>query len=54
MLGKPEEAPGIAPGASSFVNVQLAKKGTYYFRMQFAGTTSFAPCQSKSVKVVSK
>ncbi len=33
---------------------KLAKKGTYYFRMQFAGTTSFAPCASKSIKVVSK
>ena len=33
---------------------KLAKKGTYYFRMQFAGTASFAPCASKSVKVVSK
>jgi succinate dehydrogenase/fumarate reductase flavoprotein subunit len=33
---------------------KLAKKGTYYFRMQFAGTTSFAPCTSKGIKVVSK
>jgi hypothetical protein len=33
---------------------KLAKKGTYYFRMQFAGTASFAPCTSKSIKVVSK
>jgi hypothetical protein len=33
---------------------KLATKGTYYFRMQFAGTASFAPCTSKSIKVVSK
>jgi flavocytochrome c len=33
---------------------KLAKKGTYYFRMQFAGSTSFAPCTSAKAKVVAK
>jgi hypothetical protein len=33
---------------------KLASKGTYYFRMQFAGSSSFAPCTSASVEVVSK
>jgi succinate dehydrogenase/fumarate reductase flavoprotein subunit len=33
---------------------KLAKKGTYSFRMQFPGTTSFAPCTSNSVAVVAK
>ena len=58
------------PGSTKYVTVQklltmdasrtlsasykLAKKGTYNFRMQFPGTTSFAPCTSNSVKVVSK
>lgn len=59
-----------APGKSTYAKVagpmklssartvaksyKLGKKGTYYFRMQFAGTASFAPCTSKGVKVVSK
>jgi hypothetical protein len=33
---------------------KLAKQGTYYFRMQFVGTPSFAPCTSAAVKVVAK
>jgi succinate dehydrogenase/fumarate reductase flavoprotein subunit len=33
---------------------KLAKQGTYYFRMQFAGSPSFQPCTSTEVKVVSK
>lgn len=33
---------------------KLAKQGTYYFRMQFVGSPSFAPCTSAKVKVVSK
>ena len=44
----------MAAARTVAASYKLAKKGTYYFRMQFAGTTSFAPCQSKSVKVVSK
>ena len=44
----------MAAARSVSKSYKLAKKGTYYFRMQFAGTTSFAPCTSKSVKVVSK
>ena len=44
----------MAAARSVSKSYKLAKKGTYYFRMQFAGTTSFAPCQSKSIKVVSK
>jgi flavocytochrome c len=33
---------------------KLLKQGTYYFRMQFAGTPSFAPCTSADAKVVSR
>ena len=47
-------AMAISAARTAAKSYKLAKKGTYYFRMQFAGTTSFAPCTSKSVKVVSK
>jgi succinate dehydrogenase/fumarate reductase flavoprotein subunit len=50
-VGAPVATSAARTAAKSY---KLAKKGTYFFRMKFAGTTSFAPCTSKSVKVVSK
>ena len=44
----------MAAGRTVSRSYKLAKKGTYYFRMQFAGTPSFAPCTSKSIKMVSR
>jgi succinate dehydrogenase/fumarate reductase flavoprotein subunit len=50
-VGAPMAISAARTAAKSY---KLAKKGNYFFRMKFAGTTSFAPCTSKSVKVVSK
>jgi succinate dehydrogenase/fumarate reductase flavoprotein subunit len=50
-VGKPM---AVSAARTAIASYKLAKKGSYFFRMQFAGTASFAPSTSKGVKVVSK
>ena len=44
----------VSAARKAVASYKLAKKGTYHFRMKFAGTTSFAASTSTAVTVVSK
>jgi hypothetical protein len=45
---------GVSTAGAASKKYKLSKKGTYYFRVVFSGSTSFAPSTSSSIKVKSK
>jgi hypothetical protein len=47
-------SPGVSSSGAASKRYRLSKKGTYYFRVVYSGSASFAPSTSNSVKVKSK
>lgn len=45
---------GVSSNGATSKKYKLAKKGTYYFRVTFAGSSTHAPSTSRIIKVISK